>query len=815
MFLLARLQMELVLEKCTTLKSVFEALETLPSGVNDMHQATMERINSQSEAEVSIAQRTFLWLLHAREDLSPTFLTHALSFSFRDKVFHEESSVSIPMLLSTCCGLVTVEDSGLGQGPVVRFIHHSTQEFMKTVEFSQLPDPHNLLVVTSVACMDTYWETIVAEAAQNSIFRLDLQLYTEREHLPLLQYALAHWGHHAKICDDQKALSPLIPSFLSKFDVYALLEAASSKIYYGGIVSSGLHLAAAYDLANLISSKRLRYLPVDQTKTPFHVAAERGHIASLDALLKCYSGVHVRDGAGETPLHVAHNSAVAQILLGLTPSDTWRANPAELLDINAHNRYEQSALFKACNIRGAPDERTRRLIGAFASHPGIDPNLVCSGGNTHLLRFCRDRSQYAADLLISSFPNLEFHTENRKGQTPLGQACESRSAFLVDQILSRNPGTVHHQENRNGQTALERLLERSAYNMYPTGEEGQIIGLLTMYGGTIRMLQAARGSLPIYLPMSAVGDERSKSQVIFVSLDDRHRYENGRTSLMLMANVPRALKYLISKFGDRADWVNAQDNYGRSALMHACFDGQGQTSIEVLVLFCSSVDIHLRDRQGISALEYAMSSGMFEAIEILLNHESWNPLSIRKAIIAATQKQVISASPLALCKLLATQRVQNALSELQMLDRGDRRDIIGLMAMLHRRTDCQDLAVINIGERVLWDPSRDLLQNAVAWLVGDLESDTPLAQFARLSSSIPKEPAAIRKFTIYALNCTTLPLEALDLHFIQEHVRTSFIWDVHVRHPDTAILINCLYRRRDGFELFQILYNGAFGCERL
>ncbi|KAF6761409.1 hypothetical protein DFP72DRAFT_1003304 [Ephemerocybe angulata] len=121
MFLLARLQMELVLERCANIGSLLKALETLPSGIHDMYRLTMDRISSQSEEKVSIAHRAFIWIFHANEGLSPEDLQHALTFSYENKKFVEDDSVSIPVLLSICCGLVTVEDRKGGRR-VVRFI---------------------------------------------------------------------------------------------------------------------------------------------------------------------------------------------------------------------------------------------------------------------------------------------------------------------------------------------------------------------------------------------------------------------------------------------------------------------------------------------------------------------------------------------------------------------------------------------------------------------------------------------------------------------------------------------------------------------
>ncbi|KAF6755935.1 ankyrin repeat-containing domain protein [Ephemerocybe angulata] len=680
MFLLARLQMELVLERCTSVGSLLKAIETLPSGITDMYRSTMERINSQSEDRVSIAHRTLIWILHARRDLSPEELLHALTFSFDDLVFDENSLVSISVLLSICCGLIKVEGKE-EEGPVVRFIHYSTQEFMKTLTFPHLPDPDNMLAVTNTACVDIHLTQIMRSLDPNDLF----ELYShDQDHRVLLRYALPNWGHHARDCDELQKLDPFIRSFLSKRSNYILMGFQGHS-GIGWQVSTGLHLAAAYGLDNLISSKALPYIPTHGTQTPFHLAAERGHATALVALLKHYSGVHVRDKDSKTPLHGA-DWEVAQILLNLSPSDNWRSFPSEIVDANARNSRGDSAFMLACRrLSSDGDERLPRL---FISQPGIDPDLPSLSGET-VLSVClsepytsfSDRRDTISQLLISSFPNIDVDTENRRGETSFMHACDSSSLAMVTWFLSRNresdPDFIH-QEDWRGRNALERLVEEPEYGSREELDGRQMImELLTRHGGTVRVLHG-----------------KGESQTISsVCLNDNHRrYGNGRTSLMVMAlSYHLALQYLISRNSQDPDFLNAQDNDGLSALMIASKE-HVDFSVKLLTA-CSSIDIHLRDRTGKSALVHVLEHNNVEAMAILLDHASWNLKSIRKAVIAAAQSSI---SPDMLNKLLGAKEVQQAFS--WRLDAGDSADVIVLLAMLRRRPNgCKGILAKVIG----------------------------------------------------------------------------------------------------------------------
>ncbi|KAF5332472.1 hypothetical protein D9611_005347 [Ephemerocybe angulata] len=840
MFLLARLQMELVLERCATIGSLLKALETLPSGINDMYRLTMDRISSLSEEEVSLAHRTFIWILHSKENLSPEDLQHALTFSYEDKKFVEDSSVSIPVLLSICCGLVTLEEDEDDGETVVRFIHYSTQEFMKDLVFSHLPHPHDLLAVTSVACVETHLAMLTAalksakSAGENSVWVSDVT-----QHLPLLRYALHNWGHHAKICDDQRSLIPFIHFFLSNHST-CIVER------YGRLaeISRGLYLAAAYDLVNLISSRTFPYSPTHGTKTPFHVAAEYGKTAALRALLENYSGVHVKDEDGRTPLHhcVLADSTwepeVVRQLSNLSLSDTWRAFPSDVVDVNAQDKDGQSAFFEACStLREFPIEHLNdstkpegRILHLFTSHPGIDLDLPDSNGDTPFSCACSFEKAGVAQFLISSLPNLNFDTRNKWGETPFMHACDASMEKMENWFLSRDPGGCHflHQEDDEGNTGLERIVAyegwatirnregRSDFDLRPSSGRtwkpenlhhiNRIIRILSERATHIRVVRAGQESLPIYQLRTS---RAPPSATVHVCLKDRHRrYEDERTSLMLLANYPAALIHLVSENENNPDFVNAHDIDGRCALMYACFgqDPDSATMSVKILTSCPSVNVHLRSRDGMSALDYALYSSNTHVLKFLLTHPSWSPPTIRSAVIAASQNRNIY--PRALECLLNARQVQDAFSFA-----GDNsEDGFTLKSALLGRDGYGDIPA-----KEIW-PWGWLSSNPAVGVFRHKESqeDDHLAESPSTIDigSGRRTPAAICRDTIAAVkNPLTSIEQLLESHFGQTEVKDAFVWDIDVRDPDTILLINCLARRSDCYDLFHDLFGGFKRCE--
>ncbi|KAF5332787.1 hypothetical protein D9611_005219 [Ephemerocybe angulata] len=827
MFLLARLQMEIVLEKCTTVETLLEALETLPTGVKDMYRTTMERIKSQSEVEVSIAHRAFLWVLHARNSLSPWDLQEALTFSFDKLEFNRNSTVSIPMLLSICHGLIAVEEQT--QGPsVVRFIHYSAEEFMKTMDFSHLPEPQELISVTCVASIHVLYTTpVCGPAPSDAVDSLPSELEASTQPIPLVGYASFYWGYHAKICDEQRRLHPFIISYLAKDNWYTIdIKPTTYRepISWNRDFSSGLHLAAWFDLSNLISSHTLPYPPERAwmlpprlaNETPFHIAAERDNPAALRALLKCYRGVCVQDEFGCTPLHLARGWEVAQELLNLSPFDSWRAYPLEIVDVNALDTTAGcSALYRACQSHRGSDKiasEDLRLLRLFALHPTMNPNLPCFNGETAFsvsvspLEYgTNPTNRDLPHFLISSFPNLEVNTRNRGGETPFMLACDSCLEDLVIWFLKRtsssaNPGPLHEQDNE-GNTASERIVayeglaHRRLARHYPLDFQKEapavveprpvaILSILANHGSFVRMSRSAQEleTLPIYR-LQALGAEGSSTISVHLS-DVRRRYEDGRTALMLTTNYPLAVKYLISKLGDEEDLLNAQDDDGRSALMYACFgqDARGVRLSVGLLTSCYSINVHLRDQQGMSALEYALLSGNFEASNILLNHPSWNSSSIRSATLAASQKPYIG--PRALERLLKTRQVQEAFSWRNLVAGDLRRDAVLVVATLRRRVDYRNFRAKAVGGCVFRDPTRGFFWSAIAWLaIADLDN-TCSSTYSPLTTPMSDTPLATH--STYDQANGAIPsrfAEELGLHIIQWSPRDICAWDTIAELP--------------------------------
>lgn len=107
-FLVARLQMD-ALTNSNSVNHLFGTLDELPSGINEMYERTLTRINAQSAEDASIARRLFIWLMHAKEPIALSDLPYALAVSFDRLAYDPDDVVDTSIILSSCGGLVSVQ----------------------------------------------------------------------------------------------------------------------------------------------------------------------------------------------------------------------------------------------------------------------------------------------------------------------------------------------------------------------------------------------------------------------------------------------------------------------------------------------------------------------------------------------------------------------------------------------------------------------------------------------------------------------------------------------------------------------------------
>lgn len=627
MFLLARLQVETLMRKAKSISSLTKALNELPEGVNALYRSTMERINAQSEEDTLIAHRVFLWLLHAQRHLLVEDLQYALAVSFESWEFDADDLSSPSFILSVCGGLVTMDRlSG-----VVQFIHYTAQEFMETVRFPKLPSPPLFLALTCVACVEHHLCTSDSKRGSLSVSATSNILLLK----PFLKYAYDYWGHHARDCDENNGdpPHPRLCAFLANCTNYPMTDRYSShRMVYG------LHLAAVHGLAKIIRLRTIPFPPKTcQASSPFHYAAMYGQAHALNALLTCYEGVNAQDDAGETVLHYAvrmNYPAIVQQLISFSGLDESTPNqPNIYIDVNIQNIKGETPLIVACSS----SLRSQDIVRSLVSHHDLDVDLTAQDGCNAFWHACRIHSGALARILISAYPNLKIDSRNRLGTTAFMNACLAGLASIAGWMLSRkslgDPDLLSEVDT-DGHNAFIQVLESNT----ASSKLDELADMLMSQGTCVYALddelswdcsgrREQGGSIGSGIQRVSLGggghaalrgpdigkEEKPKLLSFRISPVDKAGRcgEKGRTALMSMCgpglywspfgDLSSTISYILSP---EVEEINAQDGDGRTALMYASH--WGNTSAVDALLSFTSLDVGLRDYEGLSALDYAL-----------------------------------------------------------------------------------------------------------------------------------------------------------------------------------------------------------------
>ncbi|KAF5314723.1 hypothetical protein D9611_007275 [Ephemerocybe angulata] len=599
MFLVARLQMELVIRKARSVNSLLKALDDLPSGVDAMYEHTLERINAQPEEDASIAYRVFAWLLYGEGPFRIEALQEALATSFEDEVYDAGDMVPLPIILAACGGLVTVskerlQDKIVGEPAdyephkdgMIQFIHYTTHEYLLSVELPGIPQPYTYLAVACVIYLERYMDVLQDSGGEQYSETITLLFDLH----PFLLHCQHNWGYYASI--SSRAHGPLHPY------IHSFIESPSRR------ADTPLHLAVYHGLVDLITSRRFPHLPTSDGWTPFHDAVLDDMDTSLGALLLSYEEeVNSQTKCGMTPLMCAYN----------------RAN--------------------------------KITVKMILASKAVDVELRTNDGTTAFWFACRSPSYVAnwPQLLLSSHPGVNVDVCDGKGNTAFMMACSSGHLQMAEWFLQRqrDPSGTRYvdQKNDNGETALVLVCRSDRMSgdiVWP------VFQLLLSHGSNPHTKDTTLGRSAFL--WAALSDHTESSVRIFESLLDQslhppidinQRDNEGATALMLAtkrSDDPDAtkIKTILSHSGAE---VNAHDNEGRTALMYACH-GNGAAPFNAIeaLLMNPEVDAHVLDRSGWSALDFACTRKSKQGatnrlVELLLFHRQWDPIAVRRAVL--------------------------------------------------------------------------------------------------------------------------------------------------------------------------------------
>ncbi|KAH6892821.1 hypothetical protein BKA70DRAFT_1571586 [Coprinopsis sp. MPI-PUGE-AT-0042] len=442
---------------------VEETLQGFPNDIEAIYATTWERILAQGAKRSNLAKLVLLWITHANGEITIDTLRRAVATCPKTHAFEAKRMVPEALLLSVCCGLVSVDE----KTRLVRLIHYTTRDAILPRILDIFPVPHALL---GHVCIVHVTKCGLQRFPSENIFsNLKAMLHNDA----LLEYAHQSWAHHTHQCG---RYTPIISAAAD-----LILNCTTYPLEHSSELGGPLHVAAFYGfedailLAAQVHSPNSGTLPYDNP--PLELAVDRGHFASAKALLSL-PGIDVnRHGI------LSKNIFVIAAACGHVECVQLLAQ-APGIDINVANGSGETALILAA--AGGHTEVVKFLIRLS----GIRINTVDSDGASALMRaISKGHTQVVQELLSAQGIDVNriyfisnglhwnpFWSAPMKHCTALTMAASERHINIVKQLLEVPGIDINVAPDADGKTALSHA--------FAAGHRA-IVDLLLAFPGTV------------------------------------------------------------------------------------------------------------------------------------------------------------------------------------------------------------------------------------------------------------------------------------------------------------------------------------------
>ncbi|KAI8282356.1 Ankyrin [Colletotrichum sp. SAR 10_98] len=210
-FLLAALNLDFLSRKLTR-RDVRSSLSILPKTLDATYEQALERIRTQAEEDVELAETIILWILCARRPLDVHELQHmyAIHLLTRDEgpnaeaILLEDDDLPPEDIITGVCGSLIVVDS---TSKTVRLVHYTAQDYLNRTFGGHLHEPRMELTRISLE----YLQLLNFEDGP----ALSDSVMVERlANFPFLDYAAKYWGAELQALQIEEIWEP-VNRFLS------------------------------------------------------------------------------------------------------------------------------------------------------------------------------------------------------------------------------------------------------------------------------------------------------------------------------------------------------------------------------------------------------------------------------------------------------------------------------------------------------------------------------------------------------------------------------------------------------------------------
>ena len=446
------------LAKEDNIRELKESLQSLPKDLDKTYDNALERIRQQEPRKLARADQVLRLVSCARRPLKLEEMQQMLSIRLGDTCIDPEAVPKSESVISTCCGLVVVEDDS----QIVRLVHYTCGEyFQRNMQSYRSPEAHgyiagvlitylNFTTFTSFSLMKELQDATDEAAARDPNFTLSwseertvVENYIDGflEGYALLQYAAVNWGHHVReaftgirshpdACttshnsdknevDKVWTLARLTQDLLGKEsnmdctnEVFHHVEKQFDSIGLGyeflaPMYLTSLHVTASFGILYLVKYYLDQGVDIDakdsEGMTALHKAAKYGHEDVVRLLLTSGAAIGIRDQWEQNALVWAvgaNEVSVSRVLLQNAIDPGFQTSRKSPISIAASRGYEEIVeLLAESNtdiVRKKDLLRKTLLDAALCGRDGIVRLLVRGGRNWNVSKQCMGRAMTQA-----------------------------------------------------------------------------------------------------------------------------------------------------------------------------------------------------------------------------------------------------------------------------------------------------------------------------------------------------------------------------------------------------------------------------------